>query len=583
MLAPTADPRDPLAEHQPVLGPAARRRSPWSSPPSPAGCACSPAPGTRRPATRWRPPSTPPSRRRACARSRPTTTRPGRRRPGEHAAALELTLRDPEIFPLRTYERDAAERQGDPLAVLVRAMQGVGPGERLLLRLTLAPAPDGWARRYRPLLHAARRADEHGSAAPPPDRRPAGDAAGGLGFLLLLAALALGLWAWPVVAAIRAGQRPPGPLGIVPWERLVGAPPGRARRRRRPAAGAPARSRRCCSRCAGGAGPSCPRPTLLMTKLNAPGCLARLHVLAWAPDPRPRRRRPAARDGRPAALRPRRRQRARRPPGARIADPLAAPRLRGPFRRARVLSAYELAGPVGAGRRPGRRRRPGPRRRHPPPPAAPCPRRPPLAGGRLPARRQRAGRRRACRSPSPTSCSGASRCVLGKTGAGKSTALHHLLAHAMADPARGVLVVDPHGDLARALLGLVPRHRRADVIALDLADTERPIGLNPLDVTAGRPPDRLVADTITGLRRLWPNSWGDRMEQMLRQALITLVERNRAPAARRAVHAAARRAAAAGPRTSGTTVLTQLGPPVEQRRLVDRLLRPASRPGCARR
>ena len=74
----------------------------------------------------------------------------------------------------------------------------------------------------------------------------------------------------------------------------------------------------------------------------------------------------------------------------------------------------------------------------------------------------------------------------------------------MADPGRGVLVIDPHGDLARALLGLVPRHRQADVVSLDLADAERPVGLNPLDATTGRPPDRIVADAISGLRRLWP-------------------------------------------------------------------------------
>ncbi|MCC6626175.1 MAG: type IV secretion system DNA-binding domain-containing protein [Chloroflexi bacterium] len=440
------------------------------------------------------------------------------------AAALELVLRDPEYFPLRTYAREAAECQGDPLAVLARALQGVGPGERLVLRLTLAPAPAGWARRHRPLLHAARRADEHGAPLSPPDRRSSGGATGSLGFLLLLAALALGLWAWPVVAAVRAGQRPSGALGLVPWATVLGLQPvllGAAaglalalllilplllalRWRRRP---------------------ELPTPALLLAKLDAPGCLARLHVLAWAPD---RARADAllrrvttvlplyARaDGNALAARP-----------ARVGDPLAPPALCGRTWRATVLSASELAslwGPVGGLADAGDLVRAGSVRRRPPRHAPDG--RPWLADGCPLGTSEQGGV--ALPVAFPDELLGRVTLLLGKTGAGKSTALHHLLAHAMADPARGALVVDPHGDLARALLGLVPRGRRGDVISLDLADADRPVGLNPLDATVGRPPDRIVADAISGLRRLWPHTWGDRMEQMLRQALITLAERNR--------------------------------------------------------
>lgn len=444
----------------------------------------------------------------------------------ETTGALELTLREPEYFPLRTYERDAAERQGDPLAVLVRALQAVGPGERLLLRLTVAPAPTGWSRRYRPLLHAARRADDHGQPAGGSDwGREGGDgnAGGGLGFLLLLGALVLGLWAWPIVAIIRAGEPLTGPLGWLPWADLMRLPPVllglggglllasmlaplvllALRWRRRP---------------------ELPTPALLLTKLDAPGCLTRLHLLAWAPTPARASaglRRVTAvlplyarADGNALVARP-----------TRVADPLPAVRLRRPWWRARVLSAYELAGlwgPVGGLADAGDLVRAGSVRRRPPGRAPDG--RPWLAAGCPLGVSDQGGVRRPIALPDELLARVT--LLLGKTGSGKSTALHHLLVHAMADPARGILVVDPHGDLARALLGLVPHHRQAAIVALDLGDTERPIGFNPLDVTAGRPPDRLVADTIVGLRRLWPNTWGDRMEQMLRQALITLVERN---------------------------------------------------------
>ena len=87
---------------------------------------------------RWRRPSTPPSRRPRLAPVAPDDDPARPAAAGEAAGALAFRLRDPEHYLLRTYERRAAEQQGDPLAVLVRAMQGVGPGERLLLRLTLA-------------------------------------------------------------------------------------------------------------------------------------------------------------------------------------------------------------------------------------------------------------------------------------------------------------------------------------------------------------------------------------------------------------------------------------------------------------
>ena len=70
--------------------------------------------------------------------------------------------------------------------------------------------------------------------------------------------------------------------------------------------------------------------------------------------------------------------------------------------------------------------------------------------------------------------------LVGKTGTGKSTALGHLLAHAMRDPRRAVVLIDPHGDLADAVLGLVPPARQADVVAIDLSDPDLRRRLQPV-------------------------------------------------------------------------------------------------------
>jgi len=70
--------------------------------------------------------------------------------------------------------------------------------------------------------------------------------------------------------------------------------------------------------------------------------------------------------------------------------------------------------------------------------------------------------------------------VAGATGTGKSTLLLRLLAD---DMRRGesVVLLDPHGDLVRAALDLVPPGRRGDVFLVDPANGELP-DFNVLDI-----------------------------------------------------------------------------------------------------
>src|SRR6202051_835295 len=76
--------------------------------------------------------------------------------------------------------------------------------------------------------------------------------------------------------------------------------------------------------------------------------------------------------------------------------------------------------------------------------------------------------------------------IVGKSGSGKSTFLFNL---AMGDISRGegVAVIDPHGDLALDILDAIPRSRINDVCYLDVTDTDRPVGFNPITCIA---PDR---------------------------------------------------------------------------------------------
>ncbi|WP_263970031.1 type IV secretory system conjugative DNA transfer family protein [Actinomyces sp. oral taxon 171] len=109
--------------------------------------------------------------------------------------------------------------------------------------------------------------------------------------------------------------------------------------------------------------------------------------------------------------------------------------------------------------------------------------------------------------------------LLGPTGVGKSTVL---LALALADAAegRGLLLLDPKGDLATDFLARLPEERADDVVVLDPTNP-CPVGFNPL---AGPPELAVVtAEAVLGvLAELFRDSWGIRTADVLSAALLTL-------------------------------------------------------------
>ncbi|MCW5941108.1 MAG: ATP-binding protein [Fimbriimonadaceae bacterium] len=69
--------------------------------------------------------------------------------------------------------------------------------------------------------------------------------------------------------------------------------------------------------------------------------------------------------------------------------------------------------------------------------------------------------------------------VVGQTGTGKSTLLLNMIAHDVRE-GRGVTVIDPHGPLFYGTLERIPECRMHEVVVLDLSDSRRPVGFNPL-------------------------------------------------------------------------------------------------------
>jgi type IV secretory pathway TraG/TraD family ATPase VirD4 len=117
--------------------------------------------------------------------------------------------------------------------------------------------------------------------------------------------------------------------------------------------------------------------------------------------------------------------------------------------------------------------------------------------------------------------------IFGATGAGKSTLLRNMIATDIAAGA-GVTVVDPHGGLVDDILeNHIPRSRTNDVIHFDPKNQARTLALNILEPPRPEQRGLVVSNAVSIFHRLWAESWGPRMEDILRNSLYALVEQPR--------------------------------------------------------
>ena len=91
---------------------------------------------------------------------------------------------------------------------------------------------------------------------------------------------------------------------------------------------------------------------------------------------------------------------------------------------------------------------------------------------------------------------------LGRSGAGK-TSHYEFMVRQDIRAGRGVAVVDPHGDLADAIIGKIPESRLADVILLDLLDRGWPPGFNLLQWETIEERDLLIDELYAVIDNLY--------------------------------------------------------------------------------
>ncbi len=444
---------------------------------------------------------------------------PAWQRPGEQVAACTLSLRAAAYLPIRMFRDEDVDAtrsaQADPVLGILQALGDLPAGWRALSQLALRPAPEDWSRPFLRLAVQHPLAGEQAQA-------PAESATPGLFFLVGLLAAALGglqayhWWLarqWPQLA-IALPAAIVGALALVLLVRRWNTRPMYDMTLVREKVGrfayyteirlsvfAPADS----------------PPAAVQQRLNKLVAAYRHYTLA---------------DGNGFVARPLNPARRRQQRGLNL--DLRTPAPLTPHRRLPMLNTRELAGlwhlPQGTADVPLLERTTA--RRWLPLPTT-------VAHGC----RIGVSAHHGCAVPValPEHLLRRHLLLVAKTRRGKSTLMLRLAGHAMASrTGQSLLLIDPHRDLAESTLGMVPPHRHADVVYLDVADDARPFGLNLLDTGLGWRRDRAVANALTIFQREWQQFWGPRMEDAFRFALATLFEANLAICAADPEHGRAR-------------------------------------------
>ena len=113
--------------------------------------------------------------------------------------------------------------------------------------------------------------------------------------------------------------------------------------------------------------------------------------------------------------------------------------------------------------------------------------------------------------------------IIGQTGTGKSGLLE-LLTLSDIYHNQGYAIIDPHGDFAIDNLRFIPPNRIKDVVYFNPADADYPLAFNPMEVTDPSLRSNISSEIIGVLKRMFGDSWGPRLEYILRYTILALLE-----------------------------------------------------------
>lgn len=113
--------------------------------------------------------------------------------------------------------------------------------------------------------------------------------------------------------------------------------------------------------------------------------------------------------------------------------------------------------------------------------------------------------------------------IVGKTGSGKSTLLESLVRQDI-EAGNGLALLDPHGDLVERVIAAIPEKRKGDIVYFNVPDTSRALAFNPLEPSLPFNKSLAVSGLLEVFKKIWADSWGPRLEHVMRNALLALAD-----------------------------------------------------------
>lgn len=117
--------------------------------------------------------------------------------------------------------------------------------------------------------------------------------------------------------------------------------------------------------------------------------------------------------------------------------------------------------------------------------------------------------------------------IIGKTGTGKSTLLKAMFLQDV-QAGRGACLLDPHGDLVSDIIAAIPQERMCDVIFFDLPDTALSLKYNPFKKVRYERRSLVASGILEVFKKLWSDAWGVKLEHILRNTILTLLDQPQA-------------------------------------------------------
>jgi len=113
--------------------------------------------------------------------------------------------------------------------------------------------------------------------------------------------------------------------------------------------------------------------------------------------------------------------------------------------------------------------------------------------------------------------------LVGKTGMGKTEMLKNLAIQDI-QKGKGLAFIDPHGEAAEELLDFVLSQRIEDVIYFNPADIGFPIAFNVMEKVDPEHRHFIASGLMGVFKKIWPDVWSARMEYILNNAVLALLE-----------------------------------------------------------